>query len=326
MNIEIELRHLRYFVAVAEELHFGRAAQRLHLAQPPLSQQIRKLEEILGYPLFERTSRSVNLTAAGQVFLERAQRTLRNVNRDIDEARSIGRGEVGSLHIGFVGSAMLTTLPAIFRRYREAYPLVRLHLHESFTSKVIEGLQNGTLDAGLLRDGDPGNLDSGLTAATIYSEPFVAVLPSNHRLANRKAINPSDLRGEPFVHYPRSAGSYAFEKPFSLFGDPGYRPQIVQEASHWLSILRLIGAGLGVSIAPDCVRHIIAPDVVCLPIEQGKRAAEIVSSIELATFVGESRPIVARFTQIVREVIRETSQKPSAPKKSQRSPSAHASR
>ena len=326
MNTEIELRHLRYFVAVAEELHFGRAAQRLHLAQPPLSQQIRKLEEILGYPLFERTSRSVSLTAAGQVFLERAQRTLRNVNRDIDEARSIGRGEVGSLHIGFVGSAMLTTLPAIFRRYREAYPLVRLHLHESFTSKVIEGLQNGTLDAGLLRDGDPGNLDSGLTATTIYSEPFIAVLPSNHRLASRKAINPNDLRGEPFVHYPRSAGSYAFEKPFSLFGDPGYRPQIVQEASHWLSILRLIGAGLGVSIAPDCVRHIIAPDVICLPIEQGKAAVKIVSNIELATFVGESRPIVARFTQIVREVIRETSQKPSTPKKSHRSPSAHASR
>jgi DNA-binding transcriptional LysR family regulator len=155
MNTDIELRHLRYFVAVAEELHFGRAAQRLHLAQPPLSQQIRKLEEILGYRLFERTSRSVSLTAAGAVFLERAQRTLRNIQRDIEETRSVGRGEVGSLHIGFVGSAMLATLPAIFRAYREAYPSVTLHLHESFTSKVIDGLQNGTLDAGLLRDGDP---------------------------------------------------------------------------------------------------------------------------------------------------------------------------
>ena len=307
MNTEIELRHLRYFTVVAEELHFGRAAQRLHIAQPPLSQQIRKLEEILGYQLFERTSRSVALTAAGQVFLERAQRTLRNVNRDIDEARSIGRGEVGSLHIGFVGSAMLTTLPAIFRRYREVYPLVRLHLHESFTSKVIEGLQNGTLDAGLLRDGDPGNLDSGLTATTIYSEPFIAVLPSNHCLASRKAVNPSDLRGEPFVHYPRSAGSYAFEKPFSLFGNPGYRPQIVQEASHWLTILRLIGAGLGISIAPECVRQISAPDVVCLPIRSEKTVGKIVSNIELATFVGESRPIVARFTQIAKEIVQETS-------------------
>ena len=307
MNIEIELRHLRYFVAVAEELHFGRAAQRLHLTQPPLSQQIRKLEEILGYPLFERTSRSVALTAAGRVFLERAQRTLRNVNRDIDEARSIGRGEVGSLHIGFVGSAMLTTLPAIFRRYREAYPLVRLHLHESFTSKVIEGLQNGTLDAGLLRDGDPGSLDAGLITTTIYSESYIAVLPANHPRAKQKSITPTDLRDEPFVHYPRSAGSHAFEKPFSLFGDAGYRPQIVQEASHWLTILRLIGAGLGVSIAPECVRQINAPDVVCLPIRSEKSTGRIVSNIELATFVGESRPIVARFTQIVEEIVQETS-------------------
>ena len=134
MDQDLELRHLRYFVAVAEELHFGRAAARLHLSQPPLSQQIRKLEDILGYALFVRTSRSVKLTNAGEALLERARRTLRNVQRDIDETRSIGHGEVGSLNIGFVGSAMLTTLPAIFRAYREAYPRVHLQLHESFTA------------------------------------------------------------------------------------------------------------------------------------------------------------------------------------------------
>src|ERR1700733_11285694 len=118
MDGDIELRHLRYFVAVAEELHFGRAALRLHLAQPPLSQQIRRLEEILGYPLFVRTSRSVKLTNAGEVFLDRARRTLRNVHRDLEEARSVGRGEVGALHVGFIGSGMLTNLPDVFRDYR----------------------------------------------------------------------------------------------------------------------------------------------------------------------------------------------------------------
>jgi len=292
MDTDIELRHLRYFVAVAEELHFGRAAQRLHLAQPPLSQQIRRLEEILGYPLFERTSRSVSLTGAGAVFLERAQRTLRNVQRDIEETRSIGRGEVGSLHVGFVGSAMLTILPAIFREYREAYPSVRLHLHESFTAMVIEGLQNGTLDAGLLRDSDPVD---GLIATTIYSEPFVAVLPAHHPHAKQKSISPADLRDEPFVYYPRSAGHRAFEKPLTLCEEHGFRPQIVQEASNWLTILRLIGSGLGVSIAPECVRFIASPEIVCLPI----RGARIVSNIELACFAGESRPIVQRFAQIV---------------------------
>ncbi|WP_263352521.1 LysR substrate-binding domain-containing protein [Acidicapsa acidisoli] len=299
MNTDIELRHLRYFVAVAEELHFGRAAQRLHLAQPPLSQQIRRLEEILGYPLFDRTSRSVSLTAAGAIFLERAQRTLRNVQRDIEETRSIGRGEVGSLHIGFVGSAMLTILPAIFREYREAYPSVRLHLHESFTAKVIEGMQNGTLDAGLLRDSDPGDLTGGLIATPIYSEPFVAVLPARHPAARQKSISPATLRNEPFVYYPRSAGSHAFEKPLTFCEEHGFRPQIVQEASNWLTILRLIGAGLGVSIAPACVRFIASPDVVCLPIGAGKRGARIVSNIEFACFASESRPIVNRFAQIV---------------------------
>ena len=303
MNTEIELRHLRYFVAVAEELHFGRAAQRLHLAQPPLSQQIRKLEDILGYPLFDRTSRSVSLTAAGQIFLERAQRTLRNVQRDIEETRSIGRGEVGSLHIGFVGSAMLTTLPAILRQYREDYPSVRLHLHESFTAKVLEGLQNGSLDAGLLRDGDPAGLSSntpgGLVSTTIYSEPFVAVLPARHSRSHQKSISPASLRHDPFVFYPRSAGIHAFEKPLALCEEHGFRPQIVQEAHNWLTILRLIGAGLGVSIAPACVRFIASPDVVCLPIQGAKRDPRALSHIELATFATETRPIVQAFAQLV---------------------------
>ena len=297
MDSDIELRHLRYFVAVAEELHFGRAALRLHLAQPPLSQQIRRLEEMLGYPLFERTSRSVSLTAAGAVFLERAQRTLRNVQRDIDETRSIGRGEVGSLHVGFVGSAMLTTLPAIFRAYREAYPSVRLHLHESFTARVMEGLQNGTLDAGLLRDGDPNDSNTTLVSTTIYTEPFIAVLPAHHPCAGQRSVSPASLRNDPFVYYPQNAGTYAYEKPLSLCEEHGFRPQIVQEASNWLTILRLIGAGLGVSIAPACVSRIASPEVVCLPI----KGAKLLSKIELACFKAETRPIVKRFAQIVQE-------------------------
>ena len=292
MDRDIELRHLRYFVAVAEELHFGRAAERLHLAQPPLSQQIRKLEELLGHPLFIRTSRSVRLTDAGGAFLQRARRTLRNVQRDLEETRSIGRGDVGSLHIGFIGSAMLSTLPEIFRAYREAYPRVRLHLHESFTSLVVEGLENGTLDAGILRDGDPVE---GINVTTILSEPFVAVLPSVHPCAKQKSISPAALRGEPFIYYPRSAGARAYEKPLTLCEEHGFRPQVVQEASNWLTILRLIGAGLGVSIAPACVQRIASAEVVCLPL----RGAKAVSNIELAWPAGDGRPIVERFRHIV---------------------------
>jgi DNA-binding transcriptional LysR family regulator len=293
MDPDIELRHLRYFVAVAEELHFRRAAQRLHLSQPPLSQQIRKLEQMLGYPLFNRTSRSVSLTSAGGAFFESARRTLRNVQRDIEETRSIGRGEVGSLHIGFVGSSMLTNLPGIFRAYREAYPRVRLQLHESFTARVIAGLENGSLDAGILRDGDPAE---GLNVSTIFAEPFVAVLPASHPRAKQKSISPAALRNEPFVYYPPSAGARAFEKPLAIFEQYGFRPQIVQEASHWLTILRLIGAGLGVSIAPECVRRIATPDVACVPLRDSK----VVSNIEFAWLKGESRAIVERFAHIVK--------------------------
>ena len=291
MDHDVELRHLRYFVAVAEELHFGRAAKRLHLSQPPLSQQIHKLENILGYSLFVRTSRSVKLTDAGEVFLERARRTLRNVQRDIEETRSIGQGEVGSLNIGFVGSAMLTTLPGIFRAYRSAYPRVRLHLHESFTSRVAEGLENGTLDAGILRDGDASEK---LNVTTLISDPYVAVVPVTHACARQKSISPGTLRDEPFVYYPRSAGVRAFEKPLALFEEHGFRPHIVQEATHWLTILRLVGAGLGVSVAPACVRRIASPEVVCIPLLGSK----VVSEVELATAVGDSRPTVEHFVQI----------------------------
>jgi DNA-binding transcriptional LysR family regulator len=291
MDRDIELRHLRYFVAVAEELHFGRAASRLNLAQPPLSQQIRKLEELLGYPLFIRTSRSVSLTNAGEALLQRARRMLRNVQRDIDEIRSIGHGDVGSLHVGFVGSAMLTMLPQVLRSYGEAHPRVKLHLHESFTATVTEGLENGSLDAGILRDGDPLE---GFEVITIFSEPFVAVVPATHPCAKQKSISVASLRGDPFVYYPRTAGARAYEKPLTLCEEHGFRPQIVQEASHWLSILSLVGAGLGVTLAPACVRRIATEDVVCLPL----RGAKAVSNIELSWLAGDTRPIVERFKQI----------------------------
>ena len=293
MDREIELRHLRYFVAVAEELHFGRAAQRLHLAQPPLSQQIRKLEGILGHPLFVRTSRAVKLTSAGEVFLERARRTLHNVQEDLEEARSVGRGEVGFLKVGFIGSCMLTPLPVMLGRYRSEYPKVNLQLHESHTSGAMQALAAGALDAGFLRDGDP---TEDLEMEALFSEPFIAVLPSSHPRASRKSISARDLRDEPFVFFPPAAGKRAYEKPVSLCEEHGFRPRIVQEAPQWLTILRLVGAGLGVTIAPACVQQIAGPDVACCKL----RGAGVRSDIELAFRAGEDRAIVKAFAAIAR--------------------------
>jgi DNA-binding transcriptional LysR family regulator len=294
MDGDIELRHLRYFVAVAEELHFGRAALRLHLAQPPLSQQIRKLEEILGYPLFLRTSRAVKLTSAGDVFLERAKRTLRNVQEDMEEARSVGRGEEGFLRVGFIGSAMLTPLPAMLGRYRRLYPKVNLQLHESYTSLVVHKLLKSELDAGFLRDGGP---IPGLEVEPLFSEPFIAVLPKKHPLAKHKTISAKDLRDEPFVFFTPAAGTLAYEKPVSLCEEYGFRPNVVQEAPQWLTIMRLVGAGLGVTIAPACVKQVAAPDVQCVSL----RRATVQSDIELAYRSNEDRAIVAAIAAVARQ-------------------------
>src|SRR5271163_620438 len=296
MDQNIELRHLRYFVAVAEELHFGRAALRLHLAQPPLSQQIRKLEEIVGHPLFLRTTRAVKPTAAGEVFLARARRTLRTVQQDLTEARSIGRGEVGSLRVGFIGSSMLTPLPAMLGRYRRRHPKVDLQLHEAMSSRIVQWLLDGTVDVGFLRDGDP---HPELEAETLFSEPFVAVLPASHRLAGRRSIPAAALREEPFVFFPQSAGRLAYDKPISICEENGFRPHIVQEAPQWLTLMRLVGAGLGVSIAPACVEKVAAPDAVCVKLS----GASVRSGIDLAWRAGEGRAIVTAFRSLAREVL-----------------------
>jgi DNA-binding transcriptional LysR family regulator len=291
MDRRIELRHLRYFIAVAENLHFGRAAQQLNLAQPPLSQQIRQLEAILGYPLFLRNTRSVRLTPAGEIYLERTRRIFHSLERDIREMQQVAQGQMGSLHVGFVGSAMLTGLPGILRAHREAYPSVELHLNELYSSRISAGLEGGTLDIGILRDADPS---ASLHIETLYTEPFVALLPAHHPLAKRRTLSPAALRDEPFVFYPRSASIRAYEKPLSICESFGFRPHIAQEATHWLTILRLVGTGIGVSIAPACVRSIVSNEAVCIPF----RDVSVVSHVEIAWRNGDDRAMIDRFAQL----------------------------
>lgn len=289
--MDIELRHLRYFVAVAEELHFGRAAQRLHMAQPPLSQAIRQLEAAVGCPLLTRTSRSVRTTPAGDTFLDRARRTLRNLDRDVGEARRIGRGEAGVLHLGYVGSVMMTLLPEVLRRHLDELPGVELRLHESFTARVVDGLLDGSIDAGVVRDADPV---AGLVTTPLLTEAYVAVVPATHAAADATEASVLALRDDPFVGPPRSAGARAFEKPLSLCEERGFRPVVAHEASHWLTILRLVGAGLGVTIAPECVRTIAGLDVRCLALPE----ARVRSDVALVHRESETRPMVAAFERV----------------------------
>src|SRR5271156_4899934 len=257
---DIEIRHLRYFIAVAEELHFGRAAMRLHIAQPPLSQQIRRLEEMLGHALFLRTSREVRLTAAGEELLERARYTLKKIEADVAAAQRIGRGEAGAMTVGFIGSGMLTPVPKMLGRYRRQYPQVDLQLREFYTTRLVDALLEGTVDVGFLRDA--GETD-GLKVEVLLAEPFVVVLPRKHPLADQKTVAVKSLQHEPFVLFARSYGSVAWKKTVDVCEAHGFTPRVVQEAPQWLTIMTLVGAGLGVTIAPACVKKLAVPDTVC---------------------------------------------------------------
>ena len=297
MDDRIELRLLRYFVAVAEELHFGRAARRLHIAQPPLSRQIRQLEGIVGHQLFERTSRAVRLTSAGAALLERTRRTLDRINEDVAEVRRIGRGESGSLTVGFVSSAMLTRVPAILRRYRSAYPKVELKLREMYTSNLAEAVGDGSVDVGFLRDGGP--ID-GLQVELVLAEPYIVILPKAHRLARLQAIPVEQLRDEAFVLFPPSVGRRAWEKTELAAAVAGFRLHVAQEAPQWVTILRLVGAGMGITIAPECIRSLAWSDVVCRRL----KPAGGTSDIELAFRAGQTTPTTNAFCELARSAFR----------------------
>jgi DNA-binding transcriptional LysR family regulator len=295
MNIDLEIRHLRYFVAVAEELHFGRAAQRLHIEQPPLSQQIRRLEEMLGHALFLRTSREVRLTAAGEELLERARHTIRKIETDVAATQRIGRGEAGALTVGFIGSGMLTALPKMLGRYRRQYPKVDLQLREFHTASLIDALLNGTVDVGFMRD---AGAVEGLQVETLLAEPFVVVLPRKHSLAKEKSVAVKSLQHEPFVLFSPAYGNVAWKKTVAVCEAQGFMPRVVQEAPQWLTIMRLVGAGLGVTIAPACVEGLAGDDVVCRKL----RPRSEPTHLELAFRVNEARPIARAFSELARKV------------------------
>ncbi|MFC8523550.1 LysR substrate-binding domain-containing protein [Pseudarthrobacter sp. NPDC057230] len=291
MDPSIDLRHLRYFVAVAEELHFGRAARRLHMAQPPLSQQIRKLESMIGAQLFHRTSRAVSLTPAGQAFFERARILLSQLQADVEEAAGIGRGLRGRLDLGYVTSATLLGMPAHLKTFREQNSGVTIRLHENFTSRTAAALLDEAIDVGIVRDAEPL---PGIVSTTIATENFLAVVPADHPLARRTSLRGEDLRGEPFVLYPRSAGERAFTRNLQPLLELGVTPTIAQESSNWTSILYLVGAGLGMTVAPESATIFAPPSTRVIPLE-----GTAVSEIQLLRRGDDDRALVHNFCSLI---------------------------
>lgn len=256
----MELRHLRYFVAVAEELSFTRAAQRLHIAQPPLSIQIRALEDELKVQLFERDKRRVFLTQAGKHFLERARGILRSVEEAKGEAQNAAAGGVARLALGYTASSMLSAaLPAALQRLRRDHPQLSLDLHEMPSLDQLDAVNARVLDLGILRRPDVP-LPNGLVVEPWYRAPLVAVLPQRHPLA-RAAVRIAHLRDEPLVSYPRDAGIGLYWKVQELCARAGFRPRMVQEARDASTLVGLVAAGVGIAVMPEDTRCIQLPGV-----------------------------------------------------------------
>lgn len=261
----MELRHLRYFVAVADELNFGRAAARLHMTQPPLSKQIRDLEAELGVTLFDRSRRQVRLTRVGAEIVEEARRLVRQVEGFGHLAAEAARGRVGHLRVGVVHSSLYGVVPTILRRFREAHPRVRLTVHEAVTSELVDELMAGHLDVAFTR---PDVFPDEVERTTLLMETLHVALPAHHPLsASAGPVTIADLRGDPIVLFPRELGAGYWDLVVGAYQQAGITPRIDHLADQVATMVGLVAAGLGVSIVPEAVRNLALPGVTYRPLE-----------------------------------------------------------
>lgn len=292
----MELRHLRYFVAVAEELHFTRAAERLHIGQPPLSQQIQALETELGVQLFERSKRWVRLTEAGRLFLDDARRILALASQAANTARRAQRGEVGELRIGFTLSTSFTPLFAtVINRYRQQFPEVTLTLLEMATLRQIKALDQRALDLGFVRPPEEAIPDT-VHMTTLRRDALMVVLPAGHALAAKQQVAMAELEHASFVMYPQDAGTGIQPQILRLCRAAGFVPRITQEAGEATTIIGLVAAGCGISILPSPCDNIHMEGVCYRPL-MGQAAT---TSLELAQRKLDSSPLIDAFVALAR--------------------------
>lgn len=298
----MELRQLRYFVAVAEELHFTRAAERLHIGQPPLSHAIQTLEADLGAQLFERTRRWVRLTEAGRLFLIDARRILDLSEQAAQTAQRAQRGEAGELRIGFTFSTPLTPLfKTVINRYRHTYPQVTLTLHEMATLRQAEALAQRTLDLGFVRPLE-GPAPDGLLLTPLREDALMAVLPETSPLAKKRSVAMRELASASFVMYPQDAGTGIYPQILRLCRAAGYAPRIGQHAGEASTIIGLVAAGCGVSILPGSFERIRMDGVVYRPISDDGASTTLL----LAQRRAEHSPLIDAFTAMARAAVQES--------------------
>ena len=258
----MEFRHLRYFLVLAEELHFGRAARRLSMSQPPLSLNIQQLEASIGTRLFTRNSKQVALTAAGKAFVPAARSLLDQAAEAASLAKDVGQGVAGSLNIGFAGTMLYSGLPEILARFQAQHPLLRVMLKElSSTEQLIE-LAHERLDLGFVHT---TRVPPGLSQILVASQAFVCCLPSGHVLAGQPSLSLALLQGEPFAVVSRTVSPDYHQRILQTCLDAGFYPEIRYELQHWLSVVALVSRGMGVALVPAALQQSALPGTVFVP-------------------------------------------------------------
>jgi DNA-binding transcriptional LysR family regulator len=295
----IELRHLRYFVAVAEELHFRRAATRLRVAQPALSKQVCQLERLLGVVLLRRTNRRVELTSAGKLFLEEAKRTLAQAELAVATVQGAAEGEIGRLRIAYGATSELGLLPDVLPRFLRRYPRVAVDLQNLAPWEKLSAVNEGSGTVALLLLPPPRT--EHLKIEALYAEPFIAALPAGSRLAACESISLADLSREPFVAFSRGVGPSVHDAVIAAFRGAGVSVSIAYEATHLYTNLGLVAAGLGVTLLPSAVANLERAGVVYRPLQAP------VPTMELGMIwrADDMSPSLLRFIEVVREVVAE---------------------
>ena len=297
----MELRHLRYFLAVAEELHFGRAAKRLNISQPPLSQQIMQLEKEIGVRLFNRTKRRVEITPAGLVFFEEARRIMVLSEDAVRRTIRADKGEIGRLAVGYIGSANYSVLPQAIREFRKQFPDVDLSLAEMNTSTQIEALREGRIHVGFLRP-PQGIENEGLSIEPVFREPLMVAMPRNHHVKGETSITLRMLAKESFIMVPRQRGPGYFDYIIALCQQEGFSPRIVLEASQFHTIIGLVAAEIGIAIVPASMQSSRFKGVVFRTIEGGAETILNVAwvnsnqSLVLHNFISVTRGVACSIT------------------------------
>lgn len=292
----MDLKQLRYAVAVADELHFGRAAEHLQIAQPSLSRRIRDLEDDLGVRLFDRTSRQVMLTAAGESFIEMARRTIRMADATRETAKAASLGWIGRVTLGFVTSAAGTLIPPLMTQQRSARPRVRLDLREMSTTQQVDALRSGEIDLGITRDlvgeGD-------LVVEPLFREPMLLAVSAEHPLHNRRAVSLRDLSACDFVTLPRRRAPRMWTLLSRVSLETGVQFGIAQEAQQFTTLLALVQADVGVAIVPESVRAFRWEGVRYLRL----REQEAFSEVQLTHRALENRPVVRDLHRVIAETL-----------------------